>query len=63
MKVIVNLRPVSVIKLAYRLQFHNYLPKAHKVCFVGLLKFNAVVLYLYFFLSFVRYSITFELNL
>ena len=39
MKVIVNLTAVSIIKLAYRLQFHNYLPKANEVCFVGLLQF------------------------
>ena len=30
MKVIVNLRPVSVIQCAYRLQFYDYLPKQTK---------------------------------
>ena len=36
MKVIVNLTAVSIIKLAYRLQFNNYLPIAYEVCFVSL---------------------------
>ena len=46
MKVIVNLRPMSIIKCAYRLQFNNYLPKAYEVSFVGLLKFYTIVGYL-----------------
>ena len=63
MKIIVNLRPVSVIKLAYRLQFHNYLPKAYKVCFVGLLKFYSIIIYLQFLFAFIRNSLTLKFNL
>ena len=36
-KIIMDLRMVSVFQGAYRLQYHDYLSKAHVVCFVGLL--------------------------
>ena len=34
-KMIIELRTVSGFKGAYRLQYHDYLPKAFTVCFVG----------------------------
>ena len=36
-KIIIDLRMVSVFMGAYRLQFYDYLSKAYVVCFVGLL--------------------------
>ena len=63
MKVIVYLRLVSIIYCNYRLQFYNYLPKAYEVCFISLLQFYTIILYLKFFLPFVRNSFSLELNL
>ena len=63
MKIIIDLRSVSVIKCTYHLQFHDYLSKAYIVCFIGLLRFNSIIVYLQLLLSFVGYSLTLELYL
>ena len=61
MKIIIDLSPVSVIQCAYRLQFYDDLPKAHEVCFVGLLKFYAIIVYFQFLLTLIRNALSFEL--
>ena len=54
MKIVVYLRPVGIIKFTHRLQFNNNLSKAYKICFVGLLQLNAIILNSQFFLALIR---------
>ncbi len=63
MKIIINLRPMSLIKFAHSFQFYNNLSKTNEVCFIGLLQFYAIIFNCKFLLSFVRNLLTLELNL
>ena len=54
---------MSIIQIAYRLQFYYYLPIADKVCFVSLLQLHTVIHYLQLFLTLVWNALTLKFNL